>query len=367
MKRISACILCLIIVVALCPNAFAVIVAGNYANQSDATVNTTPPADDPGFYNVGSVGTASAIYLGTDGQGNAWVMSADHVTLGNTSFTFPDPSNPNQLDTGTYSIVPNSGVLLTNPSGPGAGHDSDLVLYKIDPSSSPYGLPNLPRLNIATSTPSIGDTVLGIGRGVDRSSSIAYWNASWQPTTQAIADFSGYTLGSNHTMRWGDNSVTSTGVNVNVGTNANPVYVDSFWTRFDQSGTANEFQATSGDSGGAVFEKIGGQWYLSGMIDAVTLANSSQPSTDAVFGTSTIIADLSVYGSQIRAIVPEPGTFALLAAAGATWLAGFALRRPRSRPAECTPARDYPQFGQAYKWRTDRGRVRRPKGLSIFR
>ena len=330
MSRISACISCVFLVVALSQTASAVIVAGNYANQSDATVNTTPPADDPGFYNVGSVGTASAIYLGTDGQGNGWVMSADHVTLGNTSFTFPDPSNPNQLDTGTYSIVPNSGILLNNTSGPGAGHHSDMILYKIDPSSSPYGLPNLPRLNIASSSPSVSDTVVGVGRGVDRSSSIVYWNAAWGTTSQANAAFSGYTLGSNHVMRWGDNTVSTTGVNVNVGTMASPVYVNSFWTTFDRYGTANEFQATTGDSGGAVFEKIGGQWYLSGMIDAVTEANSNQPATDAVFGTSTIIADLSVYGSQIRAVVPEPGTMVLVAAAGATWLAGFALRRLRS-------------------------------------
>ncbi len=311
------------------------IVAGNYANQSDATLNTTPPTDDPGFYNVGTVGTASAIYLGTDSQGNGWVLSADHVTLGNTSFTFPDPSNPNQLDTGTYSIVPNSGIILTNPSGsqPGAGDPSDLILYKIDPSSSPYGLPNLPRLDIPTTSPSLGDTVIGVGRGVDRSSSIVYWNANWNTTSQGSAVHSGYTLGSNQIMRWGDNLVSATGVNMNVGTVSHPVYVNSFWTTFDQSGTANEFQATTGDSGGAVFDKIDGQWYLSGMIDAVTLTNSSQPTTDAVFGTSTIIADLSVYGSQIRAIVPEPGTLPLAAMGGVALVVARLCRRFARPPA----------------------------------
>lgn len=333
MIRISACsFLGILLSGSFCQFASAVIVAGNYANTSDTNVNTTPPADNPGFYNVGAVGTASAIYLGTDGQGNGWVLSANHVTLGNTTFTFPDRTNPNQLDTATYSIVTNSGVLLTNSSGPGAGHNSDLIMYKINPSSSIYGLPNLPRLDISTTTPSLSSTVVGIGRGVDRGSSISYFDANWNTTTQANAAFTGYTLNSTHTMRWGDNTVSATNVNVNVGTVSNPVYVNSFWTQFDQSGgTANEFQATTGDSGGGVFAKVGGHWYLSGMIDAVTMATSNQPGNISAFGTSTIIANLSAYESQIRAIVPEPGTLALVGAGLSAWCLRAAVRHCRRR------------------------------------
>ncbi len=337
MTRTSACIsLSILLVFSLSQFASAVIVAGNYANTSDANVNTSPPTDDPGFYSVGSVGTASAIYLGTDGQGNGWVLSADHVTLGNTTFNFPDRTNPNQIDSATYNIVPNSGILLTNPSGPGAGQTSDLILYKIDPASSPYGLPNLPRLDISTSAPSLGATVTGIGRGVDRGSSITYWDSNWATTTQQNASYAGYALGSTHTMRWGDNNVAAVNVDVNVGSTQNPVYVSSFWTQFDRNGTANEFSATTGDSGGGVFEKVGGQWYLSGMIDAVTLAASNQPGTDAVFGTSTVIADLSVYGSQIRAIVPEPGSLVLAVAGLSAWMLSVAFRRHRGGLANST-------------------------------
>jgi len=324
------------LVIALCRVSSAVIVAGNYANTSDAYVNLTAPADDPGFYNVGAVGTASAIYLGTDGDGAGWVLSANHITLGPTSFTFPNPANPSQLVSGTYNIVTNSAVLLNNTSGAGAGHHSDLVLYRIDPSSSPYGLPNLPRLEIAPSSPTSGNTIIGVGRGVDRTSSIAYWDANWQTTTQAQAAWSGYTLNSTNKMRWGDNTVTSTNINVNVGTQANPVYVNTFWTQFQQLGTANEFQATNGDSGGGVFQKVGGQWYLAGMIEAVTRVTTTQPSTDAVFGTSTIIADLSYYRSQILAIVPEPGTAVLAFLGIAAGLLGALrtyLRRPPGRGA----------------------------------
>ncbi len=333
MRRISACGVAVILVFALSQTAAAVIVAGNYANQSDASVNITPPSDDPGFYNVGAVGTASAVYLGTDGAGNGWVLSAEHVTLGPTTFKFPDPSNPSQIDSATYNIVPNSGIILTNPAGnqPGAGANSDLILYKIDPSSSFYGLPNLPRLNIATAAPSLGDTVIGIGRGDDRGATISTFDSNFTTPPVGPAEYSGYTLGSTHTTRWGDNLVSTVGNITNVGTPSHPVYVNSFSTNFSlNGGTANEFQATSGDSGGGVFDKIGGQWYLSGMIDAVTLAASNQPGNVAIFGTSTIIADLSVYASQIRAVVPEPGTFVLVAVAGATWIAGVALRRLRS-------------------------------------
>src|SRR5580704_15894094 len=43
----------------------------------DGTQNTTPPADDPGFANVGIRGSGSGIYLG-----NGWVLTAAHVGAG---------------------------------------------------------------------------------------------------------------------------------------------------------------------------------------------------------------------------------------------------------------------------------------------
>src|SRR6185437_2748894 len=108
------------------------------------------PASDPGFYNVGATGSASAIYLGND-----WVLTASHVTVGDTTFSFPDPTNSAQIDMATYKVVTNSGVVLTNPSGMAAGTSSDLILYKIDPTSSPFGEPNLPHLLLSASAPSV--------------------------------------------------------------------------------------------------------------------------------------------------------------------------------------------------------------------
>jgi hypothetical protein len=294
--------------------ALAVIVAGNYATTSDATVNITPPADNPGWYSIGTVGDASAIYLGSDLNGDCWVLSADHVTLGATSFTFFDTSM-SQYVTGTYQIVPNSGVVLTNPSGQGAGQNSDLVMYKIDPTSSPYGAPNLPQLILPPSQPTSG-TVIGIGRGTDRQATQTFWDNS-QPVWQTVsnsqqASHTGYIVNGPQVMRWGDNQIAQSNVTFNIGTTSHPIYIQSFTTNFvsGAAATPNEFQATVGDSGGGVFQKLGNTWILSGMIDGLTLlqgqpypsaSNPSLPFT-ASFGDSTIIADLCIRIRFLRSI-----------------------------------------------------------------
>ncbi len=229
--------------------AMAVIVAGDVEYGSDATVNITPPASDPGFYNVGATGSASAIYLGND-----WVLTATHVTVGATTFSFPDRSNPSQLDTATYSIVRNSGIVLTNPTGVNAGTNSDLFLYKIDPTSSSFGNPNLPQLLLDSSSPSIGTDVIAAGRGVDRADSLTYWDNTqpvWQTTTQALAKHTGYITTGPQVMRWGENAVSAASTQLNLGTASDPRWVQAYSTTFNSglSALPNEFQVTTGDSG----------------------------------------------------------------------------------------------------------------------
>jgi hypothetical protein len=291
--------------------ACAVIVAGDYINGSDTSVNITPPTNDPGFYNVGQVGAASCIYLGDN-----WVLTADHVTLGSTvTLTFPDAVTPSQLDTGTYNIVPNSGVQLTNPSGANAGKPSDLLLLQIDPTSSPYGTPNLPQPILADAAPTLNQEVVGIGRGVDRASTLTYWDNSsptWNTTTQALAKHTGYLTSGPQLARWGDNLISQTTQDYNLGTMAHPFYVQAYATTFDQvipPALHNEFQVTSGDSGGAAFSDISGVWMLSGMLDGINLlAGQPYPSPQtAAFGDQSIIADISLYRTQILSHVPLPG------------------------------------------------------------
>jgi hypothetical protein len=47
---------------------------GVVIDSGDGTGNTTPPADDFGFENVGSASGLSGIYLG-----GGWVLTANHV------------------------------------------------------------------------------------------------------------------------------------------------------------------------------------------------------------------------------------------------------------------------------------------------
>ena len=291
-------------------SALAVIVAGDYATESDAAVNVAPPANDPGFYNVGSVGTASDIYMGND-----WVLTAAHVTLGSTTtFTFPDPANSAQLDTASYNIVPNSGVHY--PPSPLVGLNADLVMFQIDPRRPRMAVPTCPSPILANTAPTVGQSVIGIGGGVDRAASQTYWDnssPSWQTTTQTQAVNTGYLLGGVQVARWGDNQISQSTQYYNLGTAGNPHYVQAYATTFAQyepaAGTAlhDEFQVTPGDSGGAAFADINGTWMLSGMLDGIgTLPGQPYPGTVA-FGDQSIIADISIYRSQILALDPLPG------------------------------------------------------------
>ncbi len=261
-----------------------------------------------------ATGSASAIYMGDD-----WVLTASHVTITATTFSFPDPSNSSQIDTATYNIVPDSGIILTNPTGTNAGTNSDLIMYQIDPTSSPYGTPNLPQLLLPTSAPTPGTTVMGIRRGADRADTLTYWDNSspvWKTTTQDQAVHSGYITSGSHELRWGENTVfqSSHQVNLNAGTTSSPLWVQAFTTSFDSGASAlpNEFQVTNGDSGGAVFTQVGGIWMLSGMIEGIGLQNGQPYSSNgnantAAFGDTSILADISFYRSQILSIVPLTG------------------------------------------------------------
>lgn len=104
----------------------------------------------------------------------------------------------------------------------------------------------------------------------------------------------------------------------------------SLATQFNSSGGANEFQAASGDSGGAVFTQINGTWELAGIILAIGTFDS-QPSDTAVYGNCTYCADLRGYSSQIEEAmaVPEPGTLVLLAIGALSFLA-YARRRTKA-------------------------------------
>ncbi len=100
--------------------------------------NTTNPANGLGWDNVGSVGGASGIYLGSFATGY-WVLTANHVPAGTFS-----------LAGGSYAMVAGSAQQIGS---------TDLSLFRIAAD------PLLPNLNLATSTPKLGTAVWMVGFG----------------------------------------------------------------------------------------------------------------------------------------------------------------------------------------------------------
>jgi hypothetical protein len=275
------------------------------------TGNTTAPADDPGWANVGRRGGGSGVYLG-----NGWVLTAAHVGGG-----------PVVLGGGTYAMLAGSDTRLTNGGEPGKTALTDLTLFKL--GTTPVGLAGVP---IAAAATGSGAAVTMIGAGRDRGA-FTQWSVNTAPNPWVWTEVSsggneaGYKTLSSRTMRWGTNAVSGTGVWVNDGYGE----IKMLTTTFDASaGDSSEAQAAYGDSGGGVFHKNGSTWELTGLM--LTVAGySGQPDAgaNAVFGNVTYAADLSFYRPQIMAIVPEPQAIVLVVTATAGLLVGRSLRRRR--------------------------------------
>jgi len=289
--------------------------------------NTSAPGGQPYFNNVGVVNGASGIYLG-----NRWVLSAAHV-----AGTLPAAATFGGIN---YSTVSGSYQRLHNPGG--YTSLTDLALFRLTTD------PLLPTVSIATSSPTMGADVMMIGRGRDQAASITYWDVTvnpgdandvWTPVAAGGHDREGYqTLGS-RTIRWGENDVATIGQVFNYTFNSETVDVFSFTTSYDLGAKIHEAQAVAGDSGGAVFVDNGGTWSLNGVMLTVLLYET-QPDGNrtAVIGNETVMADLSVYRSEILSItaIPEPGS-AVLCLFGVSVLLvirrrGSALLHPGQNP-----------------------------------
>jgi hypothetical protein len=287
--------------------------------------NTTAPADDPGWANVGDNG----IYLG-----NRWVITAAHVGAQTTSFT----------GIGSFTVVSGSAIQLQNPAGSGLTTSTDLLMFRLAND------PGLPSLSIATTGPAQGDQVTFIGDGgsVTPSATETHWNVTesggvhtWTEVPSG-GNFSGYKSTTSRKL-WGTNLVENGGpviANDGIGD------VISFDTKFDDpnaigsTATASEAQAQSGDSGSAVFNKVGDLWVLAGVTYAVDnpIDNQPNPTSNAVFGNLTFAADLSQYRDQILAIIPEASSVVLVSGV-VTLAAAWHLLARRRRPTRATEAR----------------------------
>jgi hypothetical protein len=127
-----------------------------------------------------------------------------------------------------------------------------------------------------------------IGRGLSRGAVVS-WNGNdgWGWTSPMV-------------KRWGANRVSTTGIPI--------LNTESMILNFDGPGPAavsHEAHVAIGDSGGAVYWKSGGTWYLAGTL-FVAITFGSQPANTSLYGNATAAAEVSFYRSEIIAIVSIP-------------------------------------------------------------
>lgn len=284
----------------VCPRPTVAVVINS---ATAGTLNSTAPANDPGWNNVGYFGIGTAIYLE-----NRWALTAYH-NLGASSLVLGGTS---------YSVVPGSEVRITNSNQSVA----DMMLFRLAAD------PGLPSLSISTSRPVHASPLVVIGAGHRQLDGLVHWTSDWQ-VVESGGTYAGYHSDNTHYKRWGTNVIEPTSVgdpDADISINAGYGTVSAFYTHFDDNpADVNECDAVFGDSGGAAFYDRGGSWELAGMVVAISRF-PGQGSDDAVFGDHTYYADMSLYQPQITAIVvPEPAA-AGLALAGLIAVLGLARR-----------------------------------------
>lgn len=243
------------------PVARAVLIAG-----PDGEINTTAPDPDPGFDHVGVIGGLSGVYLG-----DGWVWTASHVGIG----TFV-------LGGVSYAPIPGSLIRLSNA----AGAAPDLVLFKL------FERPPLPALSLGSVPPALNELVTLVGNGRNRGTATT-WNG-----------IGGWEYGAGRTLRWGTNRIAEVGVDIDIPLSSGPSTTRSFSMSFDSlrgsSRDDPEAQAVPGDSGGAAFAWRNGAPELVGLIFAQSLFQD-QPGQTALFGNSSLAADVWFYRDQVLA------------------------------------------------------------------
>lgn len=285
--------------------ALAVIIS-----SGDGSANTTAPSNQPAhsdfefWDNVGRQGSGAAVYLG-----NNWVLTAAHVNGGEPAGV----TLQGQFFQRDATIAP---IRLQNTDdGSGINPTTDLRMFRITQAPS-----DVPAVTISTAIPDVGDEVLMIGTGRDREIDLAFWDADGQRSATP-SDFSGFQWKASQTKRWGTNRVAERDLIVEVTAGATDFGdIFAFATTFNEVGAAVfEAQAAGGDSGGGVFVRRNGQWELAGLIHAITGPEFNGQPIDAsifgeasIFGSQTLISDLSFYRDQIVAVVPEPATLGVL-------------------------------------------------------
>ena len=277
--------------VAFCtaPPAGAVLI-----DSGDGTGNTSAPADDPGWRNVGQVNGLNGEYLGY-----GWVITAAHVGPG--AFT---------VDGATHALVPGSFTVIPHSDTVAA----DLALFRVQPP--PY---QLPALDVPASTPALGANVALIGYGQNRGAGTLWMGIG------------GWLWGGGSVKRWGTNDV---GAEIDGSlVNATDLTIGANTTRslvadFTENAPGDESSVAVGDSGGAFFVQTAGTWKLGGISYALGTYDG-QPGGTTLYGNVIYASDLSHYRAQVLALARpcsdgvdnEPdGAADFPADAGCTWI-----------------------------------------------
>jgi hypothetical protein len=270
--RLFLCASALLVAVAASPVSAVLSITGN-----DNSSAPTAPGQDPGFSHVGkrSSGGLTLIYLG-----NGWVLTANHVGEADL-----------KLNGVVYPHIPGSGVRFLNEDQSPA----DLMAFQITGSPT---LPDLPILEIASKSPTVGREVTMVGRGFDQGEATQWMEPSVPPKMRT-----GWKWGTTGKIRWGTNRVADPSGLEQVDTTDN--FIVDFTKPGETGVTTYESQAVVGDSGGAVFAKQAGKWVLAGVMFQ-RFAHPGQPSRTALDGNLAYSADLARFRSQIIPVVrPE--------------------------------------------------------------
>ncbi|MFP8878809.1 MAG: thrombospondin type 3 repeat-containing protein [Myxococcota bacterium] len=249
----------LILLLSLGNSAGAVLI-----DSGDGTGNTNAPSPDPGWNHVALRGPHTAVYLG-----NGWVLTANHVGAGSV-----------EIDGVTYPHLASVASQIQNDDGSNA----DLLVFGL---ALPH--PALPELPLARTLPTSGDAAILVGHGTNRGTA-----THWQPNPPFPTTFPGYEWGNGRAMRWGTNEIAAAPASTLFDT-------QTIATSFDEGTTSYESQATSGDSGGALFVENAGKWELAGLLFA-TAGFVGQPASTSLYGNLTYAADISAYRSAILSV-----------------------------------------------------------------
>jgi len=240
-------------------------------STGDGTGNTTPPAADPGFDNVGIINGLTGVYVG-----NGWALTANHVG-----------ENPIVLLGVSYDPVVGSGVQFQNP---------DLTFVDLKAFKLLGPNPPLPDLAITDSAPSQNTLVTIIGNGRNRG------------TATTWSGLDGWNWGNGREIRWGTNKIADEST-LTLGTQAFSIVFDDL--KPGPSGGQHEADVVDGDSGGGAFIGSGATAELIGILFARGTyleqpPNTSFMSTRFQAGNPGFIVDLFAYRNDILAIIDQP-------------------------------------------------------------